>query len=202
MQLTGEALILGGYIQSMQLEVGSVLEGKVTGITKFGAFVQIPGGRTGMVHISEISNSYVKEISDHLSENDAVKVKVLAISEEGKISLSIKRCLEPVEQPAGERPARPPRSFDRGDRGSSDRGDRGSDRGEGRPYRSDSRPPRSGGGGIGWQPKRQPSNEGLSFEDMLTRFKQSSNDRMSDLKRNEPKRSRRGGGGNGGPPEE
>ena len=181
----------------MQLEVGSVLEGKVTGITKFGAFVQIPGGRTGMVHISEISNSYVKEISEHLSENDVVKVKVLSISEDGKISLSIKRCLEPTAEQQSERPARPPRP-DRGDR--SDRGDRGDREGGRPPFRSDSRPPR-GSGGIGWQPKRQPSSEGLSFEDMLTRFKQSSSDRMSDLKRNEPKRSRRGNGG-GGPPKE
>ena len=75
----------------MQLEVGSVLEGKVTGITKFGAFVELPGGKTGMVHISEIATSYVKEISDHLSMNDTVKVKVIGVTPEGKISLSIRR---------------------------------------------------------------------------------------------------------------
>ena len=149
----------------MQLEVGSVFEGKVTGIAKYGAFVQLPCGKTGMVHISEVSNEYVKEISEHLSENDTVKVKVLAITEEGKISLSIKRCLEPVAPPQ------------RRDRPHSER------------------QPRA----IGWQPKRQAPADNLSFEDMMTRFKQSSNDRMSDLKRGvEPRRSRRGGGG--GPP--
>ena len=56
----------------MQLEVGSILEGKVTGITKFGAFVELPGNKTGMVHISEVASSYVKEISDHLSLNRCV----------------------------------------------------------------------------------------------------------------------------------
>ena len=171
----------------MQLEVGSILEGKVTGITKFGAFVLLPGGKTGMVHISEISNSYVKEISEHLSENDVVKVKVLSVSEDGKVSLSIKRCLEPSADAPADRPPRgnfPPRGNGGGFQ----------PRGEGRPPRTGDRPPRP----VGWQPKRQPSTDNMSFEDMLTRFKQTSNDRMSDLKRNEPKRSRKGGGGGGG----
>ena len=75
----------------MQLEVGAVLEGKVTGITKFGAFVELPGGKTGMVHISEIAPMFVKEIRDFVSLNQQVKVKVLSISPEGKISLSMKR---------------------------------------------------------------------------------------------------------------
>ena len=67
----------------MQLEVGAVLEGKVTGITKFGAFVELPGGKTGMVHISEIAPTFVKEIRDYVTENQMVKVKILNISEEG-----------------------------------------------------------------------------------------------------------------------
>ena len=71
----------------MQLEVGAVLEGKVTGITKFGAFVELPGGKTGMVHISEIAPTFVKEIRDYVTENQMVKVKILSISEEGKVSL-------------------------------------------------------------------------------------------------------------------
>ena len=71
----------------MQLEVGAVLEGKVTGITKFGAFVELPGGKTGMVHISEIAPTFVKEIRDYVTENQMVKVKILNISEEGKVSL-------------------------------------------------------------------------------------------------------------------
>lgn len=75
----------------MQLEVGTVLEGKVTGITKFGAFVELPGGKTGMVHISEIAPTFVREIRDYVTENQVVKVKILNITPEGKVSLSMKR---------------------------------------------------------------------------------------------------------------
>lgn len=142
----------------MQLEVGAILEGKVTGITKFGAFVELPGGKTGMVHISEVAPTYVKEIRDFVTENQTVKVKILSISEEGKVSLSIKKA---IVQPEPVRKAVSP----------------------GRP------------GGFEWQGSR---NESGSFEDMMSRFKQSSDEKMSDLKRNvESKRggfSRRGGG--------
>ena len=68
----------------MQLEVGTILEGKVSGITKFGAFVTLPEGKSGLVHISEIANSYVNEVSEHLSMGQTVKVKVISVSEEGK----------------------------------------------------------------------------------------------------------------------
>ena len=78
----------------MQLEVGNIYEGKVTGITKFGAFVELEPGTTGMVHISEVANSFVNEIRDHLTEGQTVKVKVLAIGENGKISLSIKKAVD------------------------------------------------------------------------------------------------------------
>ena len=66
----------------MALEVGSVVEGKVTGITKFGAFVELPGGKTGMVHISEVAATYVKEIRDFIQENQVVRVKILAVTPE------------------------------------------------------------------------------------------------------------------------
>lgn len=75
----------------MQLAIGDVLEGKVTGITKFGAFVELEPGKTGMVHISEVSTDYVEDISQYLKKDQTVKVKVINITEEGKISLSIKR---------------------------------------------------------------------------------------------------------------
>jgi S1 RNA binding domain protein len=130
----------------MQLEVGTVLEGKITGITKFGAFVELPGGKTGMVHISEVAPTFVKEIKDYVQENQTVKVKVLSILEDGKISLSMKR----VDPPAGGRPQGP---------------------------RHDN---------YEWSPKR---NDNLSFEDMLNKFKQSSEEKMSDLKKYiDPKR--------------
>lgn len=86
----------------MQLEVGSVVEGKVTGITKFGAFVELPDGKTGMVHISEVAPTYVKEIRDFVTENQTVKVKILSIGDDGKVSLSMKKALPPA--PRGPRP--------------------------------------------------------------------------------------------------
>ena len=79
----------------MQLEVGAILEGKITGVKKFGAFVALPGGKTVMVHISEVSNSFIEDLSTVLSEGQEVKVKVLSIAEDGKIALSIKRTLPP-----------------------------------------------------------------------------------------------------------
>lgn len=75
----------------MGLEIGSILEGKVTGITKFGAFVSLPEGKSGLVHISEIANSYVNDVNEHLQLGQSVKVKVLNVTEDGKINLSIKK---------------------------------------------------------------------------------------------------------------
>ena len=75
----------------MEFGVGRILEGKVTGITKFGAFVSLGDNKSGLVHISEIANTYVNDIHDHLQEGQTVKVKVLAIDENGRINLSIKR---------------------------------------------------------------------------------------------------------------
>ena len=77
-----------------QLEIGKIYNGKVKGITQYGAFVDIDGGGTGMVHISEIANTFVNEIRDHLTENQEVRVKVIGINEAGKVSLSIKKALE------------------------------------------------------------------------------------------------------------
>lgn len=74
----------------MSIDVGSIVEGKVTGITNFGAFVELSNGKTGLVHISEVADAYVKDIKDFLNENDTVKVKVINVSE-GKIGLSIKQ---------------------------------------------------------------------------------------------------------------
>lgn len=144
----------------MQLEVGTVLEGKVTGITKFGAFVELPGGKTGMVHISEVAPTFVKEIRDYVTENQTVKVKVLSISEDGKVSLSMKKAMEPAPRTApAPRPARP--------------------------------------GNYEWQASKK--SEPSSFEDMMSTFKKTSDEKMSDLKRcMDSKRggfSRHGGGG-------
>ncbi len=131
----------------MVLEVGACVEGKVTGITKFGAFVELEGGQTGMVHISEVAPTYVKEIRDHVTENQQVKVKILNIGEDGKISLSIKKAMDP--------PPRVGRSAPR--------------------HVSPGRP-----GGFEWQPARTDSG---NFEEMMSRFKQTSDEKMLDLKR-------------------
>ena len=77
----------------MVVEVGSKVQGKVTGITNFGAFVELPEGVTGLVHISEVADSYVKDVNDHLKVGDQVEVKVIS-EKEGKISLSIKKAIE------------------------------------------------------------------------------------------------------------
>ena len=149
----------------MQIEVGAIIEGKVTGLTNFGAFVTLEGNTTGMVHISEVSNTYVKDIKEHLSEGQQVKVKVLSIGADGKISLSIKQANPTVQQAA---PAQ-----------------------QHKPRNSHSRP-------NVWQGQpQQTSNEPASFEDMMAKFKQVSDDKFSDLRRSNDSRynqtsSRRG----------
>ncbi len=76
------------------LQVGSIVEGVVTGITNFGAFVLLPNGETGLVHISEVADSYVKDISEHLQKKDKIKVKILSVNGDGKVGLSIRRAIE------------------------------------------------------------------------------------------------------------
>ncbi|MFS0615522.1 S1 domain-containing RNA-binding protein [Lederbergia ruris] len=83
----------------MSIEVGSKVQGKVTGITHFGAFVELPGGSTGLVHISEVADNYVKDIKDHLTVGDEVLVKVLNVEKDGKIGLSIRKA---VDQPSSQ----------------------------------------------------------------------------------------------------
>lgn len=78
----------------MTLEVGTIMEGTVVGITKFGAFVDVGGGKTGLVHISEIADSYVEDIRQFIKEQDKVKVKVLGINEKGRYDFSIKQASE------------------------------------------------------------------------------------------------------------
>ena len=91
----------------MELSVGAILEGKVKTITKFGAFVTLPENRTGMVHISEVANTYVSDIRAHLTEGQDVRVKVIGIDETGRISLSIKRAQEQQRPARLQRPSAP-----------------------------------------------------------------------------------------------
>lgn len=92
----------------MSIEVGSKLNGKVTGITNFGAFVELPGGSTGLVHISEVADNYVKDINEHLNVGDEVLVKVLNVESDGKIGLSIRKAKETssTERPSQRRGSR------------------------------------------------------------------------------------------------
>lgn len=170
----------------MAIEVGSKLEGKVTGITHFGAFVELPEGQTGLVHISEIADNYVKDVNDHLKLADKVIVKVINVDKDGKIGLSIKQA---VDKPPGEE-NRPPerRSFpprDRGE-GGGDRGGfggRGGDRGGFGGGRGD-----RGGRPFNKAPMGKPT-----FEDKMSKFLKDSEERMSSLRKNtEGKRGGRG----------
>lgn len=83
----------------MPVSVGAVVDGTVTGITNFGAFIQLPEGKSGLVHISEISHDYVEKVTDHLKKDQKVRVKVLSISNEGKISLSIRQAKPKTTKP-------------------------------------------------------------------------------------------------------
>ena len=89
----------------MQIEVGAILDGTVSSIAKFGAFVNLPERRSGLVHISEIASEYVADVSEYLQVGQTVKVKILAITPEGKINLSIKRAQPEPERSAPERRA-------------------------------------------------------------------------------------------------
>ncbi len=139
----------------MELEVGSVVEGRVSGITKFGAFVALPDGRSGLVHISEVANAFVSDVSEHVQMGQTVKVRVLGVSPEGKINLSIKRAADnpPAERPGFRRPA-PTRSE------------------APRPARSEA--PREAAFAA------DPPSADQAFEDRLKRFMQESDSRIAD----------------------
>ena len=148
----------------MSIEVGSVLDGVVSGITNFGAFIELPEGKTGLVHISEVADEYVKDVHDFLAEKDKVKVKVVAIDEKGKIGLSIKQLQEKKAEESTEAPARERSSF---------------------------RAPRNNFGGRDFRkPNRATS---ASFEDKLSKFLKDSDERLTDLRRKtDSKRGGRG----------
>lgn len=150
----------------MAFQVGDIVEGKVTGIKPFGAFVSLPEGKNGLVHISEVSYEYVQDLAAVLSDGQTVKVKIMSIAPDGKIALSIKRT-----QPAPERGAR---------QGGSQQRQQGAV-----PRAKREAPPRV------WQPKPSQPQGNLSFEDMMARYKSQSEEKIADLKR--VTENRRGG---------
>lgn len=135
----------------MSLEAGKIVEGKVSGITNFGAFVDIGEGKTGLVHISEVASKYVKDVHEFLTEGQTVKVKIISVEQGGKISLSIKQATE--EKPRTKAPQ--------------------------------SRRPID----VDFFTAKEDVNS--SFEDKMLKFKQMSDERMQDIKRNVE--SKRGG---------
>ena len=140
----------------MQSVVGEIYDGKVTGLTSFGAFVKLSNGESGMVHISEVAPVFVKEIKDFLTEGQDVRVKVLAINENNKISLSIKQAQ--AAAPAAPKPER-------------------------KPFRDNDakrRPVRQTYASAD-NPKYPASAGPMSFEDMMSKL--NSEEKMSDLRR-------------------
>ncbi len=154
----------------MQVEEGKILSGKITGITNFGAFVELEGGVTGLVHISEISTSYVKDINDHVKVGDVVDVKVLAPDKKGKIGLSIKQAM--IEKNGGNEPQKP--RFEKRQR----------------------QAPKLPETDLRAQPMEfdwfAPQDSEMSFEDKLNKFKQASDEKMHDIKRNLESKRRSG----------
>ena len=149
----------------MALEIGSVVEGKVSSIAKFGAFVLLPEGKSGLVHISEIANAFVSDVSEFVQVGQSVKVRILNVSEDGKINLSIKRAEEQTGSAAARapRPARRPESE--------------------RP-RENAAPPTG---------EVAPRSENQEFEDKLKKFMQESDSRIADnrLYADRPRRGRK-----------
>lgn len=150
----------------MQVVAGEVLTGKVTGLTNFGAFVELECGKTGMVHISEVASTYVNDIKDFLVIDQEVKVKVLSVGDDGKISLSIKKAIEGEPQPV--RAA------------------------------AGARPPRRSAPNVWQGGRQQASSDNPTLDEMISKFKQVSEEKMTDIKHsNEAKHgggySRRGG---------
>ena len=123
----------------MPLKQGTIVEGKVTSVAPFGAFVELEGGTTGLVHISEVSTEYVQNINDYVKQGDKVKVKVVSVDEKGKINLSIKKAME-EEKKKSSRPI-----------------------------------------DIDWS-KKSNTSANMSFEDMLSKFKQESDEKIISLK--------------------
>ena len=149
----------------MALEIGSVVEGKITSIAKFGAFVLLPEGKSGLVHISEIANAFVSDVNEFVQVGQSVKVRVLNISEDGKINLSIKR----AEEQSAAAPARPPRA----------------------PRRPESERPRENAAPR--MGEVAPRSENQEFEDKLKKYMQESDSRIADnrLYADRPRRGRK-----------
>ena len=158
----------------MSIEVGNVISGKVTGITNFGVFVDLGDRKTGLVHISEVSDSYIQDIKEVLKVGDEVKVKVMTIADDGKISLSIRRA---VEKPKEDSTNKAKKSF--------------TPRNDSQDFKKN----RSASRTAAPYEKKSPSQaKATDFDSLMSSFLKDSEDRLTSLKRNtEGKRGGRGG---------
>lgn len=169
----------------MAAEIGAIVKGKVTGITKFGAFVEMDGGGTGLCHISEIADGYVKDVNDFLVNNQEVTVKVIG-DKEGKISLSIRQA-QPKQENTGDhgRPKQQERKpFNKKP---------GSSQGQGSAPRKDFRSSRpSSSRPSSSRPGDRRDSKPVGFEDMLSSFMKESDSQLKSIKKQ--KGSRKGNG--------
>ena len=140
------------------VNVNDIVEGKVTGITAFGAFVQIQDGTTGLIHISEISTGYVSDINDYLKVGQTVKAVALSVEKDGKMSLSLKRFIE----------------LEQGEKGRENK----------REFKKQDKKPNKGKVFITQPPVYEPSKDDSSFEDKLNKFMKDSDEKLSALKKN------------------
>ncbi|MEY8662967.1 S1 domain-containing RNA-binding protein [Ligilactobacillus faecis] len=158
----------------MSIEVGEKVNGKVSGITNFGAFVDLGDKKTGLVHISEVSNNYVKDIHDVLTVGDEVKVKVLSVENDGKISLSIRKATDMKRFDQNKKTSDEKKHFE-GDR--RERGSKNSSASKNRNFTA-----------------HRTENKKKDFDSLLAGFLKESDERLTSLKRNtEGKRGGRGG---------
>lgn len=155
----------------MPLEIGKVVDGTVTGITNFGAFIQLPDGNTGLCHISEIADEYVKNVKDYLKEKQVVKVKIIEMNGNGKVSLSIRKACD-------NKPSKPEK---RADAPKVDRKPNHNKPNYSKPNYS--KPNYS-----------KPSKTQGSFEDMLSKYLKDSDEKLKEMKKNA--NNRRGNGFN------
>ncbi|MBG9988217.1 RNA-binding protein S1 [Aerococcaceae bacterium DSM 111176] len=155
----------------MSIEVGQKIEGTVSSVKNFGAFVNLENNQSGMIHISEVSDGFIKDINDFLTAGDTVTVKVIKITDDGKINLSLRQASEnaaPKEErnqkPVQEKPAYQKKPA----------------------FKQQAKP--------AFKPAAQESNDTDDFDKMMSRFLKDSEDNLSSLRRNtEGKRGGRGG---------
>jgi len=159
--------LLGGNRINMAIEVGQKIDGKITGLANFGAFIDIGNGKTGLVHISEVSDKFIENIKDELKVGQEVTVKVLSIADDGKIALSIRKAQENSDKGSDK---------NSGDVSSNKTHAKKSDNYRKKPNKS--------------QGSKKPDD----FDSLMNSFLKDSEDRLTSLKRNtENKRGGRGG---------